>query len=60
LNTRRFPPPWSIEKAGRRIVWSLDCGPRWNIPAAFLSELFFGGLSGALRFLLRNNILLGK
>jgi hypothetical protein len=27
---RRFPPPWSIEKAGRRIVWSLDCGPRWN------------------------------
>jgi hypothetical protein len=29
-------------------------------PAALLSELFFGGLSGALRFLLRNNILPGK
>jgi hypothetical protein len=26
-------------------------------PAALLSELFFGGLSGALRFLLINNIL---
>jgi hypothetical protein len=29
-------------------------------PTALLSELFFGGLSGALRFLLRNNILPGK